>query len=342
MKVRCPGCSQKVRLGYRRCPRCGAALPADLPRQEQRRREPDTDPDLTAAYAPPPNPFPPGRVLAGRYRVQELLGRGFQTTTLLGRDLTTGRDVVLRTHQRPDIWDRVRQRVASVAGLNHPGVLPIGDVFELDSTGFLVQDYVEGGEALDDVLRRGPLPTADVLDLGAQLADAVGYLHDQGFLHTNLHPGQFLLTSDRRVLLIDLGLEYWYGPDPPMGAIIGVPAYLSPERAQGQRPVPANNVWALGCILFQMLSGQQPFTAGSVLDVLMRTLQQEPDWNLLPAQTPPRLRDLVHRCLQKKPERRPQDLRGVARELADIAADPAAPVPGSRRWWNLWSLFSPR
>jgi serine/threonine-protein kinase len=343
MKVRCPACTQKVRLGYRRCPRCGAALSADLPRQARGPRgEEDTDPELLVPYAVQPALFPPGRVLAGRYRVENILATGYGGAVLLGRNLARGRDVVLRMYSRPESWHRVRQRAAAVAGLHHPGILPILDVFELDGAGFLVQDYVEGGEVLRDHLRQGPLPMADVLELGAQLADVVGYLHTQSFLHLNLHPGQFLLTSDRRLLLIDFALEYWPGPDAHEGIILGVPPYLSPERVHGQRSGTADNVWAVGCILFEMLAGQRAFTAPSVLDVLNRIIQQEPDWSQLPAQTPPRLRELLRRCLQKKPGRRPQDLRAVARQIAEIAADPGAPVPGTRHWWNLWSLFSSR
>jgi serine/threonine-protein kinase len=157
-----------------------------------------------------------------------------------------------------------------------------------------------------------------------------------------------MLPPEGGPILLDLGLDFRFLEEDPESdperepILFGRPPYMPPQRIEGRASGPADDVWAFGCILFEMLAGRRPFSGGTIMEVMMGIVQQEPDWKALPADTPPRLRELLRRCLHKKPADRPADLLEVARELEQIAADPTAPVPSTRRWWKPWTLFSSR
>ena len=260
----------------------------------------------------------------------------------LAHDTRLGRDVALKVIPAAVAADRQRlerftREARALAALTHPAIGAIYDVAEHEDTRALVLELVEG-DTLEQRLKRGPLSMGEALTIARTVAEALDAAHDKGLVHRDLKPGNIKLTRAGDVKILDFGLAKMLGSEEAAaaatvtsttpGAILGTAAYMSPEQARGQDIDKRADVWAFGCLLFEMLSGRPAFGGSTWSDSMARTLTAEPDWTLLPKGTPSSVLRLTERCLQKDPRQRLRGLGGV--ELAFDDRTPSGPSP--RRW----------
>ena len=266
------------------------------------------------------------------YEIQEKIGAGGMGEVYRAVDTKLRRDVALKllppqVVHGSDKLVRLEREARVLAALNHPHVAAI---YGLETDGdqtFLVLEMVPG-EDLGKVLEQGPLPLEQVLTLGRQIAEGLEAAHEQGVIHRDLKPQNIMRTPDGSVKILDFGLAKAMEVDaqntshtaaPTMtsghtvaGVVMGTAGYMSPEQARGQELDRRTDIWAFGCVLFEMLSGRQVFGGETVSDVLASVLKSEPDWSNLPEDLPPALDRLLRRCFKRDPRQRLRDI-GEAR-----------------------------
>jgi Tol biopolymer transport system component/predicted Ser/Thr protein kinase len=274
------------------------------------------------------------------------------------RDTTLGRDVAIKV--LPDALARDAERLARfkheakvLASLNHPN---IGQIYGVESQA-LVMELVDG-ETLGALLKPGPLPIETALDYARQIAEALEAAHEKGIVHRDLKPSNVMVTPEGLVKVLDFGLaktvEDSHGASdlsnsPTMtqsptqaGVILGTAAYMSPEQARGGSVDKRSDIWTFGVVLYEMLTGKHAFAGQSVTDILAGILRAEPDWSALPAAIPPRIRELLRRCLERDRKKRLQAIAEarIAIDACASAPEPeqdARPVPARARVW-LWAV----
>jgi len=285
-------------------------------------------------------PLEPGTRL-GPYEVLGTLGAGGMGKVLRARDTRLDREVALKV--LPASWALAEARAA--AGLKHPGIAAVYDVGEDAGVAYMVSELVEG-RTLRDMLADGPLPQRQAVDLAAQIADAAAAAHAAGITHRDLKPENILVMGGGRIKILDFGLarqapgvsggEAGTQAVTRDGVIQGTVGYMSPEQARG-RPVDArSDLFSIGAILYEMLTGLCPFARESVADTLSAVLKEEPAEP--PPEVSPALREIVARCLVKEAAHRFQsaaDLAFALRTLALVSPAPAAPPASQRRDWAL-------
>ncbi|HTL99537.1 MAG TPA: protein kinase [Candidatus Omnitrophota bacterium] len=286
-------------------------------------------------------PLIPGTRL-GAYEIISPLGAGGMGEVYRARDVRLGREVAIKG--LPDAFARHPARLARIerearllASLNHPNIAGIYGLEEAGGTPYLVLELVLG-ETLSKRLGRGALPVREALDVAGQVAAAIEAAHERGIVHRDLKPDNVMLTASRAVKVLDFGIakekatqeeQPSDGPEAltlsasatAAGAILGTVAYMSPEQARGRSVDRRADVWAFGCVLYECLTARQTFTGDTALDVIAHILEHEPDWSLIPASVPARLRDMTRRCLTKDVQERPRDIGDLRRELTDIALE---------------------
>ena len=287
----------------------------------------------------------------GPYTIVAPLGAGGMGEVYRARDSKLGRDVaikILPAHFTADSERRGRfaREARTLATLNHPHIGAIYGLEEADGVIALVLELVEG-QTLADRLEQGPLPRAGALAIARQIAEALDAAHEKGIVHRDLKPANIVLqgardglSTDGRAKVLDFGLAkpmavgLAAGPTAPAsdsfaatadGRILGTPAYMSPEQARGLTVDKRTDIWAFGCVLFEMLSGRRAFDGATMSDTFVNVLEREPHWTQLPAATPAAVRTLLQRCLRKDPRRR---LRDIADALIEIDELPMSPGPG--------------
>ncbi len=279
----------------------------------------------------------------GPYPVERELGRGGMGVVYLARDPKLDRPVAIKV--LPDEFARDPERLARferearlLASLTHPNIASIYGIEESAGQRLLVLEYIPG-ETLATVTARGPLPLDEALDVCRQIALGVEAAHEGGVIHRDLKPGNVKITPDGQVKVLDFGLAKGgattasgSGPDlsqsPTItyaatgaGVILGTAAYMSPEQARGKTVDKRTDIWSFGCVLYECLTGRLAFGGETVSDTIARILEREPDWSVLPAQTPGTVRELLRRCLEKDAKKRQRDIGDVRLELeAAIAA----------------------
>lgn len=272
----------------------------------------------------------------GSFEILERIGRGGMGVVYLARDTKLKRSVALKSMPvalQTDATARMRFRREAelLASLNHPNIAAIHDIIEEgESAGHLVLEYVPG-ETLAQRIDRTPLNLEEVLSVGRQIADAVSAAHKKGIVHRDLKPGNIKITPENRVKVLDFGLAKVTLPeahtmetaDTQAGRVIGTPAYMSPEQARGKSVDHRTDIWSFGCILYEMLTGNVPFEGETATDTVAKILEREPDWQALPRGTPAKMRTLLHRCLEKNPNRRQRDIGAAAVEMTEALASPA-------------------
>ncbi|MCI0403487.1 MAG: protein kinase, partial [Acidobacteria bacterium] len=305
-----------------------------------------------------------GRTLS-HYRVTHKLGAGGMGEVYRARDERLGRDVALKVlpegfGRDPDRMARFEREAHLLASLNHPNIAAIHGLEEAAGTRFLVLELVEG-ETLAEQLARGSLPVAEALKLAQQIAEALEAAHEKGVVHRDLKPANIKVTPEGRVKLLDFGLAKALASEAPLefsdsptisdvatrpGAVLGTAAYMSPEQARG-RPVDKRaDIWAFGCVLYEMLTAARPFGGETRTDTLAAILNREPAWTGLPSTTPASVRALLQRCLQKEARLRLRDIGDALLELeAALTAPPpelapTAPAASAPAWPRLlpWSI----
>lgn len=278
--------------------------------------------------------FAPG-TRVGVYELVSQLGAGGMGEVYRARDTTLRRDVAIKFVNPSVCADldglaRLRREARALASLNHPHVATLHELAEFGGFCGLVMELV-GGETLAEVIARGRVPISDAARIGAQVAAALEAAHDRGLVHRDLKPANIKLTSEGAAKVLDFGLakaevsrsEMATGPLPSSatgtGLVIGTTSYMSPEQARGAEVDRRTDVWALGCVLFEMITGKRAFDGPTSTDALVAVLEREPDWTLLPSNTPPALRRLLRRCLEKDARRRLRDAGDARLELEDAA-----------------------
>jgi serine/threonine-protein kinase len=287
--------------------------------------------------------LPPGTRL-GQYEIQSTLGAGGMGEVYVGRDHKLHRDVAIKVlHPRlagdPVQLTRLHREAEVLASLNHPHIAAIYGVEEAEGTQALVLELVEG-ETLAQRIARSRLSTEEAVSIARQIADALRAAHDRGIVHRDLKPANVKLRPDGIVKVLDFGLAKSIAPQVSSesspthaaesltkpGLVVGTPAYMAPEQVAGKTADKRCDIWAFGCVLFEMLASRRPFDAADVGETFAAVLGRDPDWALLPPQVPPPLRALVRRCLARDPQRRIGDLAAaqfVFDEQAELTTDTA-------------------
>lgn len=283
-----------------------------------------------------------GRQL-GRYRILSWLGAGGMGEVYRAHDDTLGRDVAVKTlppefARDPERVQRFRREARTLASLNHPNIAAIYGLEESPEADYLVLELVEGETP------RGPLPLEVALDVACQVATALEAAHEHGVVHRDLKPANLKVSPQGTVKVLDFGLAKAISrqegrPDPNVpaptltdasvtGRIVGTPAYMSPEQARGEAVDQRTDIWAFGCLLFELIAGRRAFDRASVPATLSAVVADEPDWNALPAATPRNVCGLLRRCLQKDPDRRLPNIGDARTALGRVGRGHARRSPG--------------
>ncbi|SPF44229.1 Serine/threonine protein kinase [Candidatus Sulfopaludibacter sp. SbA4] len=279
----------------------------------------------------------------GPYRVVSLLGAGGMGEVYRAHDTKLGRDVAIKTLPQefardPQRLSRFRREAQTLASLNHPNIGAIFGFEDSDYTDFLVLELVEG-----DTLR-GPLAVERALDYARQVAEALEAAHEKGIIHRDLKPSNVKVTPQGKVKVLDFGLaKAIWGPEgnPALsqssptgfhtlaGVIMGTPGYMSPEQARGQALDERTDVWAFGCLLYELLTGKCAFEGETASARMVAVLEEQPDWTALPAKTPAKIRRLLRSCLEKDAALRLQHIADARRTIEE-----------AQRGWNRWRIVA--
>jgi serine/threonine-protein kinase len=284
-------------------------------------------------------PIEPGQQLL-HYRLIEQIGEGGMGVVWKAVDTTLDRGVAIKIlpdafTQDPERLSRFDREAKLLASLNHPHIATLHGLQQAGDTRFLVMELVEGEDLLERI-RRGPIPVEEALPIAVQLAEGLESAHERGVVHRDLKPANVKLTAEGNVKILDFGLAKAFEPageasDPGMsptltsagtrvGVILGTAAYMSPEQAKGKTVDRRADIWAFGVVLHEMLTGQSLFAGESVSEVLAAVLMSDPDPDRLPADTPPRVRRLIERCLRRDPLSRLRDIGDARIVLAEALA----------------------
>jgi eukaryotic-like serine/threonine-protein kinase len=304
----------------------------------------------------------------GPYEVLAQIGAGGMGEVYRARDTKLNRDVALKILPEAFTLDgdrvaRFRREAQVLASLNHPNIAAIYGFEDSGSTHALVLELVEG-PTLADRIAKGPIPLDEALPIAKQIAEALEAAHEQGIIHRDLKPANIKVRDDGTVKVLDFGLAKAMEPasaiSPALtasptittpaqmtgvGMILGTAAYMSPEQAKGRPADKRSDIWAFGCVLFEMLTGKRAFDGEDVSDTLAAVLRGEPEWTALPAETPRVLRTLIERCLSRDRRQRIADMsvalfvvsepleRGRDTGKASRSQD-VTPISASR--WTSW------
>ena len=293
----------------------------------------------------------------GTYEILDLLGSGGMGEVYRARDRKLNREVAIKV--LPEEFARDAGRVARferearmLAAVNHASIAAIYGAEEDGATRYIVMELVEG-DTLAERLSSGRLPIADALRMAAQVAEALEVAHEKGVIHRDLKPANIKITPENKVKVLDFGLakamERPYSGDmsrtPTLvmddsrpGDVVGTPEFMSPEQARGKETDRRTDIWAFGCLLYEMLSGSRAFSGETVPDAMAAILHHDPDWTALPARVPERVRELLRRCLEKDAGRRLRDagdarleLESALAEMSGLGPAPHVAHPGRRR-----------
>jgi eukaryotic-like serine/threonine-protein kinase len=302
-------------------------------------------------------PLNPGTKL-GPYEILEPLGAGGMGEVYRGRDPRLNRDVAIKVLPAALAGDASRmarlQREAQVlASLSHPHIAALYGLEESDAQYALVMELADG-QTLAERISAGRIPLDEALAIARQIGEALECAHDKGIVHRDLKPANIKLTGDGKVKVLDFGLAKAFEAEAASGApaansptltleatragmILGTAGYMSPEQARGKPVDKRADIWAFGVVVFEMLAGRSAFEGESVSDTLAAVLRADIEWGLLPADTPPPVRRLLERCLERDPKRRLRDI-GDAWLLLETPDAPAPAPPRSRfQAWLPWA-----
>lgn len=311
-----------------------------------------------------------GKIL-GHYHIVKKIGAGGMGEVYRAHDTELKRDVAVKVLPASLATDaerlaRFRREAEVLACLNHPHIAQIYGLADSRKTPALVMELVEG-ETLAERMTRGPLPVDEALAICRQIAAGLAAAHDRGVIHRDLKPANIKIAPGGEVKILDFGLAKAIDsePAPPIGTgaptltspamthagqILGTAAYMSPEQARGENVDRRADIWAFGVVLFELLSGKPCFSGQSVSDYVAAVLRDEPDWQALPSQVPPRVIGLLRRCLKKDPLKRLRDIGDALLDIEDAQTEPlaaphspaASPSAPWRRWapWGLSAIFA--
>ena len=302
----------------------------------------------------------------GPYEIVSPIGAGGMGEVYQAKDTRLGRIVAIKVLPAgvaadPAVRERFDREARIISSLNHRHICALYDVGRQDGIDFLVMEYLDG-ETLGDRIGRGPIPLAETLAIARQISDALEAAHDKGIIHRDLKPANIRITSDGTVKVLDFGLAK-AGEVPTgvgdrssaltvmsttPGLVVGTAAYMSPEQANGRDADRGSDVWAVGCVLYEMLTGRRAFEGETTSEVLANVLKSEPAWQRVPPATPDSVRRLLRRALQKDSKLRLRDIHDARLELEDHeSATPESAVVNTPRgrsrerfvWMSALALF---
>jgi serine/threonine protein kinase len=279
----------------------------------------------------------PQALIKGRYRVGRRLGEGGMATVHLGHDLLLGRDVAIKSPRPqfsadPGFRARFEREARAAAALSHPNIIDVYDVGEDDGTPFIVMELVRGQSLKAIIAADAPFHPDDVAELLEQIGGALDYAHARGYVHRDIKPGNILVDEHGRARLVDFGIAKGLadGDLTEAGASLGTVGYLSPEQAAGLMATPASDVYSVGVVAFEMLTGELPFAAETPVGVAMRHVHDPaPRPSQVVPGLPPQVDPIILRALAKEPTRRWGSAGAFARALRDWR-NAGPPAQGTR------------
>jgi serine/threonine-protein kinase len=311
---------------------------------------------LTKTLESPVHALTKGSLVAGKYRIIDEIGRGGMGVVYNAEDTTLARRVAIKVLPEiftgdPERMARFEREAKILASLNHPNIATIHGLEETDGKRFLIMELVEG-DTLAERIGRGPLPVEETLKICLQITEGMEAAHEKGIIHRDLKPSNVKTTPDGKVKILDFGLAKAFyegtaasdlsksptitGQMTEPGVILGTAAYMSPEQAKGRPADKRTDIWAFGCILFECLTGKRAFEGETLTETMAAILKEEPAWKALPAATPWRIKDLLHRCLQKDPKQRLRDMGDARLEIEASGTHPSDASAAPRRFPLLW------
>ena len=281
----------------------------------------------------------------GSYEITHVLGAGGMGEVYRARDTKLGRSVAIKIILEalgadPDRVARFEREAKVLASITHQNIAALYGMEESNGQHFLIMELVEG-ETLAERLQRGPLQVEEALRIALQIAEALEAAHEKSIIHRDLKPANVKITPDDKVKVLDFGLAKTMEAEPARnvansptlsmmatnaGIILGTAAYMSPEQAKGFAADHRSDVFSFGVVLYEMLTGRQPFQGETAPDVLASVLIREPELQRLPADLNPRIPDLLRRCLEKSPKRRWQAIGDLRAEIEAVMAAPRAAI----------------
>jgi serine/threonine-protein kinase len=295
------------------------------------------------------------------YRITEKLGQGGMGEVYRAEDTNLSRQVAIKVLPDEFAYDaerlaRFEREAKLLASLNHPNIAAIHGLEEHEGKRFLVLELVEG-QTLAERLRKGRIPLDETLDICRQIAEGLEAAHEKGIIHRDLKPANVKVTPEGKVKILDFGLAKAFQGEPSApdmsksptltsqmtnaGVILGTAAYMSPEQTRGKAVDKRADIWAFGCVLYECLTVKRAFQGETITEIVASILKSDPDWRLLPAETPPFLRAVLRQCLQKDPARRLHDIADAFIGIQELAAQPSDRVAFPRRlslWWIAGSV----
>jgi serine/threonine-protein kinase len=275
----------------------------------------------------------------GSYEVLSPLGEGGMGVVFRARDTRLQRDVALKLLPDhfagdPERLARFQREAQVLASLNHPNIAQVHGLEESPGNRCIVMELVDG-ETIQERLKRGPIPIDEALQIAIQISEALEAAHAKGIVHRDLKPANIKITPGRTVKVLDFGLakanqdshDVSLSNSPTMiaasvtGTILGTAAYMSPEQAKGHETDQTTDVWAFGCVLYEMVAGTAVFQGDTSSEIIACVLKSEPDWTRLPSETPENVRRLLRRCLRKDRKHRLQNIGDARIEIEDAASD---------------------
>src|SRR5450759_2943111 len=303
-------------------------------------------------------PLPAGTEL-GTHKILALIGVGGMGEVYKAHDTKLRRDVAIKVlpesfARDADRLARFRREAQLLASLNHPNIATIYNIEDSNNTTYLVMELVPGETLAERIKREGAVPVEEALAIAKQIAEALEAAHEKGIIHRDLKPANVKLTPEGKVKVLDFGLAKAFAGDAStedmgnsptlsmaatmQGVILGTAAYMSPEKARGKAVDKRKELSVFGCVLYELVTGKQPFHGEDVTDILAAVVRAEPDWQVLPAATPVKVRDLLRRCLRKDKTQRLRDAGDARIEIqeaqtAPSVTDPAPPQPQTTFAW---------
>jgi serine/threonine protein kinase len=314
MVVKCPNCHSEILDDSRFCSKCGTPIQATEEELEA----------FTRTLVTPSAGVSLGSLLAGKYRVQEEIGRGGMGIVYKAEDMKLKRTVAIKFLPRewssnPEARERFVQEARAAAALSHPNICTIHEVDDSEDKPFIVMEYVEG-ENLREKLRKGPLPVEDALDIVIPAAEGLDKAHQKGIVHRDVKSANIMVTESGQAKIMDFGLAKLRGGTAltQEGATLGTVAYMSPEQARGEKVDGRSDIWSLGVVLYETLTGELPFKGERDVSILYSIVHEEPiPLKVIKPDIPPELERIVRRALEKKPELRYHSAGEMSKDLKE-------------------------
>jgi len=291
----------------------------------------------------------------GIYEILSAIGAGGMGEVYRARDTKLGREVAIKVlpdtfAQNPERLARFKREAKLLASLNHTNIATIHGLEESGGTHYLVMEMVPGDTLAERIQHDGAVPIEEALGICTQIAEALEHAHEKGVIHRDLKPANVKVTPEGKVKVLDFGLAKAFAEpsasdvvdsqsptlmtaSPTMpGVILGTAAYMSPEQAKGKAIDKRTDIWAFGCVLYELLTGKMVFAGENVQEIIAGILKGEPEWDALPDNTPRGIRALLRRCLQKEARHRLRDAGDLRIQIEDSRNAPTTPIPSRTGW----------